>query len=180
VAGRTPTEAVHNYLTPLQEAVSCVCTGVLSVGGGYHPRPDPHALLLNRDTPVRLQTTPPLWLSIAQHYRIIQVEDASAEPWKVETAAYRYELLEADEREILIFHWHPEGQGLITFPHLHLQHASRVQHPVLQMAHIPTGRVAVEDVIRLTIREFGARPLRDDWDAVLTRTQAAYDRARRW
>ena len=39
--------------------------------------------------------------------------------------------------------------------------------------HLPTGQVAIEDVIRLAIVEFGVRPRRADWAAVLARTVQA-------
>jgi hypothetical protein len=44
---------------------------------------------------------------------------------------------------------------------------SGVGREELQKAHIPTGRVELEDVLLLAIREFGVRPRRDDWEEIL-------------
>jgi hypothetical protein len=38
--------------------------------------------------------------------------------------------------------------------------------PELINAHFPTGRIALEDVLRLAITEFGVRPPRSDWAEV--------------
>ena len=44
----------------------------------------------------------------------------------------------------------------------------------IQRAHISTGRVAVEDVIRFVIMEFGVEPLRPDWGRVLAEARTAF------
>lgn len=46
--GRTPPEAVSNYVEPVQRAVSCVSDSVVSVDGGYYVSDTPHILTLNR------------------------------------------------------------------------------------------------------------------------------------
>jgi hypothetical protein len=38
---------------------------------------------------------------------------------------------------------------------------------LIQRAHLPTGRVSVEDFLRTAIRDFGVKPQRDDWETVL-------------
>jgi hypothetical protein len=50
----------------------------------------------------------------------------------------------------------------------------------LQGAHVPTGRIALEELLRMAIAEFGARPRRKDWEQVLERTQAGYEDWRTW
>ena len=46
--------------------------------------------------------------------------------------------------------------------------------------HFPTGRVSLEDVLHLAIKEFGAKPARADWEEVLEETQATYEALRTW
>lgn len=89
-------------------------------------------------------------------------------------AAYSYRLLEFSGREILVFHWRPEGLSSVTHPHLHL--TSRLRpiplEPVgqsLSLAdhHIPTGPVALAAVIRYLIAEIGVEPRRPAWSEIL-------------
>ena len=179
MAGRTPPEAVHNFLDPLRRAISCVTTSVLDVAGGYHPSDWPHLLTLAKGDPVRLAGERPVWLSVTQHYRVVEYEGPRG-PWKVSTAAYWYYLSDADQGEIIAYHWHPAGRSAVTSPHLHLGPAAEVGHPQLADAHIPTGRVALEAVLRLAIRDMGARPLREDWEDILDESQAAHETWRTW
>ena len=53
MAGRTPQEAVVNYVGHMQKAVSCVTDAVFTVTG-YRPSERPLLLLLNNSDPVRL------------------------------------------------------------------------------------------------------------------------------
>ena len=181
MAGRTPAEAVQNFLGPLQQAISCVTKTVLNVSGGYSPREDgePHTLVLGDGSPDRLGSNPPLFLTVALHYHIVEASGKRG-PWKVSIAAYWYSLDDEQGQEILAFHWHPRGRSSVTSPHLHIGPGAGVQYPRLRGAHIPTGRVALEDVLRLAIRELGVEPLRRDWADVLDRTQRAFEQWRTW
>lgn len=73
----------------------------------------------------------------------------------IELVGYRYRLDVGDGRELISYHWHPETPP--DFPHLHLGHAAAVQWAALTEAHIPTGPVTSEDVVRLLI-ELGIGP----------------------
>jgi hypothetical protein len=97
----------------------------------------------------------------------------------VSSRYYAYELLDREDNEVLVYHWHPEGASGITYPHLHLSsqvspialapiHPNRVPATVdYDELHIPTGRVLVEDLVRMLIERLDVRPLRRDWQAVL-------------
>jgi hypothetical protein len=50
----------------------------------------------------------------------------------------------------------------------------------LERAHFPTGRVSVEEFLRLVIEAFDVRTRRRDWRAVLQQTQAAFSKWRTW
>jgi hypothetical protein len=47
---------------------------------------------------------------------------------------------------------------------------------VATRAHLSTGPVALEDILRLVITEFGVTPRRADWDTVLQRTRHTFER----
>lgn len=178
MAGRTPHEAVREFVRPLQLALSCVTSEVLRAGG-YHVADEPHALTLERGLPVRLRGEGRLSLTLDHHFRI--VEDPGARgPYKCSTTSYLYGLDDPDGREVLSYQWHPGGRSPVTWPHLHLGAAAEVGRSELARAHLPTGRVSIEELLRLAITELGVEPLRDDWREVLERTQGAYETWRTW
>jgi len=151
---------------------------VLQVGGGYQPAADPHALVLGDGDFQPLGGDRDLALFVGQQYRIVESEEPRG-PWKVQTVAYSY-VVNYGADELLAFHWNPTGPGAVTRPHLHVGPASGATYEGLIHAHIPTGRIALEDVLRLAIDEFGAVPLRPDWREVLDATQAGHEEWRTW
>lgn len=168
--GRTEAEVVSNYVDTIQRAVSCVSDSVVSVRGGYYVADISHTLVMNRGNPVRLGGTSPLWLSIQQYYRIVE-SGTPRTPWTVTEVGYRYEIMDANAREILAYHWHPTGQSSFISQHLHIGHGAMTGREELQNAHLPTGYVHVTDIIRLLIREFGVSPRRGNWESVLSDLQ---------
>jgi hypothetical protein len=116
-----------------------------------------------------------MFLSFLHYYRI--VEDAGPRgPWRVITTAYYYALEDADLQEIIAFHWHPNQRSPVHYPHLHLGAGAKIGHPLLQNAHIPTGPITIEDVLRLAITDLGVEPLIDRGEAlrILAETQMRY------
>lgn len=180
MAGKTPPEAVHNFLEPLQLALSCVSQEVLTVRGGYYPSATPHALTLG-NSPAILGRDRRFALKVVQHYRVIEYEDARG-PWKVRTVAYYYTVEESGGpgQEIFGYHWHPSERTAITFPHFHLYPGAGAMQDKVRKAHFPTGRIAFEDMLRLVISQFGVVPRRDDCEAILHRTQEAFEGWRTW
>jgi hypothetical protein len=178
LAGRSPAEAVQAFLAPLQQALACLTPTVLNVSGGYYVADRPHALTLGDGDPVMLSGDHALSLAVAQNYRLVEFEGPRG-PWKVQTTAYFYELRRSDE-ELLVYHWHPRGASPFTNPHLHIGSGAELGFAPLEGAHVPTGRIALEEILRLAITELGARPRRSDWEEVLERTQAGYEAWRTW
>lgn len=175
--GRTPHEAVQNFLAPLQRALSRFTRSVLTVGGGYHPGAD-HTALLNDGLPVRLAGEFGLGLIVSMRYRIIEEPQPGVGPWRVETTGYVYSVIDSESQEILAYHWHPAAAA--TWPHLHLGPGAGTLLLPLMTAHLPSGRrVAVEQVLRLVV-EMGAEPLRSDWEEVLEESLSAFERWRTW
>jgi hypothetical protein len=147
-----------------------------------------YAVALNDMDPVPLRGHWPLFLTVGQNIRIVKTEPRDPRgPFKVTTIRYLYALSTSDQQVVLSFHWAPEageedqpvGEGgtPITFGHLHVGPALIGSDPPirpkdLHKAHIPTGRVSLEAVIRLAIEEFGITPRRSDWQTILTTSLA--------
>ncbi len=165
--GRTPAEAVGEYIDATQLLVSCVTDAVVGVGGGYYASDRPHTLSLNDRRHIRIRGTSRLWLFLRQYYRIIE-SGIPRTPWTVIETGYEYSIMDADQREILAYHWHPMGQSSFISQHLHIGHGAMTAREELHTAHLPTGYVSLPDIIRLLIRDFGAIPRRGDWESVLS------------
>ncbi len=90
--------------------------------------------------------------------------------------AYQYALRDHSGRELLAFHWHPDGRSPVAFPHLHVSAALRGTTPSgdpavlpLDKLHIPTGHLSAADVVRLLVAELRVRTLTIDWQVRLHR-----------
>ncbi len=99
-----------------------------------------------------------------------------------ESLGFIYSLETVERREVLIYQWSPEGTGRTTRPHLHvgrrlLRESIEVGDRSVRLPklHVPTGRVAIEDVVRFAIAELGVTPRRVDWKEVLDRNQLAFE-----
>lgn len=182
---RTPREAVNAFRDAINLAALCVGQCQASLG------PEPYAiwasgkaprwLAINRGEPVRLRHDRfPLSLRASLHYHVV-VEAGS---YKVRTAAYHCSLEDDQEREYLAYHWHPDGPSDARYPHLHIGPAAGVPPSpdglINPRVHIPTGRIALEDLLRLTIEQLGATPTRPDWAKVLAQLQASFEQQRSW
>jgi hypothetical protein len=185
LAGSTPYEAVSNFIAPLRLAVSCVTQDVLQPHGGYHLSTRPHALTLGAPEPARLKGPVQFGLTITQHYKIVEtgtematVEIPRDRRYKVRTASYLYALEDADGREVLAYHWHPDKK--VMHPHLHLGHGAEVGHRLCAEAHLPTERIALEALLRCAIEDLCVEPQRQDWEKVLHKTQTDFESWRTW
>ncbi len=172
MAGRTPAEAVNAFIESFGKAVSSLTSAVVNVGGGgYHPSPEPHVLILNDGSAIRLSGD--LFMFVSQRYRIVEDVEPRG-PWKVAVVGYVYSLENAARQELISYQWHPAGRSPVTFPHFHLGPASRVGEERVGRAHLPTGRIAPQSFFRLVLTEFDITPRRADWEAVLDDTQTAF------
>ena len=180
MAGSTPRQAVKNFVKPLQLALSCVTDAQIVTDGDYSTvsehvwvgaAGEPFPLARLRGSSLRAR--------IRQSYRVVRAEGQRG-PWKVKITAYHYTLEEANRREIISFQWHPTGVGSLPYPHVHLGPAAAVGRGELEGAHIPTGRVALEQTLRFAIEAFRLRPRRADWRDVLFWTRRRFEQWRTW
>lgn len=168
MAGRKPASAVAAYIEPMQRALSCVTKAVLRPTG-YKPREEPYALILADARPVKLKAANYVALAVGQRFQIVPGKAARG-PWKVSTKGYGYVVYD-DGGELIQYHWHPY---IIDFPdpHIHTRDTPK--------RHTPTGRVSLEEVVRMLINDCGVSPIRDDWKEVLAETQSLFEQYRTW
>jgi hypothetical protein len=129
--------------------------------------------------PLRLRNSRgDLRLGLSVRYTVLNLAAFRDRPaFRVSTSEYMYRILDRGERELLAYHWHPQGLSSIAHPHLHL---SGVEPFVLSLApnhestefsvdkaHFPTGPVTLQRIIRLLIEDLGVEPRRPDWRDVL-------------
>jgi hypothetical protein len=145
--------------------------------------------------PVRLAGPARIAVTADHHYRLVPA--AAGAGWRASTAAYLYSILDEHGREILAYHWHPSltSQEQVAYPHLHIgpgavdmalleaAQRSRQHNPLrseFHRLHLPTRRIALEDVVRLGIEQFHVRPARADWSCVLQRSREQFEATRTW
>ena len=164
--GRNPAEAVSNYRHSVQRVVSCVTTSVVDVAGGYYPSPVPHRLTMNNGFPVALDGPSRFRLELQQYYRIVETGRPDAS-WMVDIVGFYYTIYDSGQREVLLYHWHPHGNSPVETPHLHLEQGAEVGRAEVRDAHLPTGDVSLNAILRVLIEEMGVRPRRSDWESIL-------------
>jgi len=118
--------------------------------------------------PLRSLNDLSLWIHL--NYRVVAL-DGRRRSWGVRTTGYVYQL-RAGERELIADHWHPRGLSPHTAPHMHLGAAAELGFADLGSAHLPTGHIGLDDVLRLAIRDLGVEPRRGDWRQVLAKAQS--------
>lgn len=178
MAGRSPHEAVQSFKAALSRAVSCITPSVITLGPRpYEPGPGSKLLALNDNRAVALShPTTKIALRVAVNYRIVE-DPQQRGGWAITTARYEYALEDDQEREFLIYQWHPQGSSPVTYPHLHIGQMAGLppRGLITSHTHLPTGRIALEDLLRLAIEQLGVHPRRPDWERVLTESQAAFE-----
>lgn len=141
-------------------------------------------LQLGSGRPVRLAAKQGhFWITIQQRFQLLHTpNDRERGPYRVTTRAYNYTLAEdsgGDEgQEIMAFQW--DANDGLPFPHMHLSFATGALRAEFQHAHIPTGRVAVEDFLEFIIRDFGVTPLRESWRNDLQRSRDSFRQYKTW
>ncbi len=150
----------------------------IDVKGGYYASPTPHPLTLMDGLPVKLAGTE-FEIVVSQQYRVIENPDPD-ESWQVRTVAYAYALREADGLEIVAYHWHPTVAHSVSFPHLHIEHGAQCEREEFAKAHLPTGRVPLEDFVRMLIEDFHVPPEKENWAEELAESRAEFQADRSW
>ncbi len=112
---------------------------------------------------------------------------------KVRTREYIYAIGDNAGDPLLEFHWHPnkinpttleivipsKTEKVIQIPHIHI-YANNNYLKDLRKKHIPSGRVAFEDVLSFLVNDLKIVPSREDWIKILAETRKLFDADKTW
>src|SRR5690242_10594416 len=133
----------------------------------------PEAFTLSQD-PLCLRSSSGIdyQLRLLQQFHLVR-EDRD---WRITTDAYQYRLDDGGGKELASWHWHPSTGN--RYPHLHVPAG-----PIGGAAHMPTGRVSIESVLRVLLTDLAVKPTRDhasDFLDVLDACEGPFIEHRRW
>lgn len=149
--GRNPNEAWRAFKEPIERAVGAIDQAIRLVTK-VHTVSDGELRILKTEEP-GLSFGPAHLLSIALHVVPIEQDDRQ---WRMTTRKYDYTLTErARPNKVVIgWHWHPRSRRSgVSNPHMHIPTAN-----AFPTKHLPTGRVALEDVLLFGLDELGVTP----------------------
>lgn len=184
--GRKPHEAVRAFLEPLNRAASTVTTTPFLVSPKGYIEGRRHGIRLGSEDLISLKAGPHRYnFSASIEYDVIENPSASsaADKFRVTTRGYMYHLLTEDFQDILLWHWHPEGHSHYTGPHLHIGKVQLGLNAVAEnFQHVPTGRIAFEDVLLHLIQTSRVETLRtrDESVEVLMSSLQLFHQHRTW
>ncbi len=154
---------------------------------GPSPSDDENLALLLRD-PIKLRRKdglPALFLTPFQLFRIIEDTRYDGE-YKASTLAYIYAVqLDAPENEgdseVIAWHWHPLTTPDRPAPHIHVRAERNDLGVTMSKAHIPSGRVSFEEIIRFLIEDLHVEPDRpEDWQEIVGDSESRFKTFRTW
>lgn len=177
----TPHEAIQRYAEYLQQPLSCISKAVWSYGPPVNAVGDEQVLILPKDEPILLRTADSkVWLHAAQRFVVVEDTRYPGE-WKTSTREYIYKVSEDPDAEAAVeWHWHPARKR--NEPHLHSRFAPGTEGlgRTAEGLHLPTGRVAFEDVVKFLITDVGVPTTRPDAEQLIDESLAAFVRFRLW
>lgn len=126
-----------------------------------------------------------LFFDVRHQFRLVELTPENRRPeWRVSTVSYQYRLLDTLRKELLVWHWQPgEDFDGPDRPHLHVSaklvvgmsahNPDETINLDLDNAHLATGRVTIEAVIRTLIDDFQINP-REGWEQILDRAEVTF------
>ena len=171
--GRNSKQAYEQYSDPILRVLGCITPDKLICKGGFHDSaPNRKSILTFATNPA---TIPKSGLTLFFLQEFSFVHQATEKDWKVKTHKYTYAIERADDKqEVLAFHWQDQSSK-VHYPHAHMDliHISR-------KAHIPTGRVPLEDVVWFLIKELDVQPLNKKWDKIILEAREKFIKFKTW
>lgn len=158
--------AVAQFAKPLQRALTAFAHGSLTVEVPEVGQQT--TIVFNDHNPTVLKVdhgAPEVRVSVSL---VIRLEDREGEPY-VKTVGWSHAVF-VDGKDRLRYDWHPFVTPAIPFPHVHIDDAK---------AHVPTGRILVEDVLVAAL-EYGALPISADWKTRLNDARTAFEATAEW
>lgn len=178
----TPAMAFDRFHRPIEKALGCITAQRLLIPQRHTLVPDrPYSIVLAEADPVPLDGLSSVTLSVSHQFKIVKKVELENGPFKATTLRYEYQFATSDGDNLITFHWAPDTNDIAqkTYPHMHIGTSMLSKEtPILpgrfNKAHIPTGRVSIESVVRFAIEELGVRPLKRDWQRALDRSEATF------
>ena len=176
--GRNLVAAHDAFIEPIKASLSVL--GTLHLQHSPKVRSDAaaeHSWTINKGEGISLGQ---LRFKAQMTFRYRRDETLPDTPWRVRTTAYMYTIEKKNGREVLAWHWQPAAPGPKE-PHLHVGAGVLAPGEILSSKdHVPTGRVAVEEVVRMLIRELDVKPGNESWAEQLAGTEQKFRAFSSW
>jgi hypothetical protein len=140
----------------LQYSLSCISQTVWVTTPSLRG-PRGTMLLTTRETPIRLRTRDgaDLYLTAGLDFQFVERDD-----WHCTTLAYTYTLYSPELVEVMSWQWR---RGSPQLPHLHVRADMPALGGAIRKLHLPTGRVAFEEIVAFLINDLDVVTRMDDW-----------------
>lgn len=179
IRARNHSEARDRYVSILQKSLSCVSSVIWLTS----PRPagdEGEYALFPADLPVTLSSPHgTVYFGVSQYFRYeIDTNEGREGDWKVKTLGYTYTLASDAElkSDYIAWHWHPQSR---PDTHMHIR-GERFGLAEFGKAHLPSGRIAFESVIRMAIVDLDVATTRTDWPEVLDECEGRFQKFKTW
>ena len=162
--GPTPAAASRALRETLQLLLSCVTTAVLQTDATGP------TIILTGGGRLARRTRGHVQLFLLHDFVVVSGADRPrSERWLARTVGYQYRLEDTDGREIVAYHWHPQGPSHVAVPHLHLGAGLGPILVEMTRGHLQTGMVTPVAILAIAVENFGVVPRRTDWAATFAR-----------
>ena len=94
------------------------------------------------------------------------------------TRSYEFTLTDRStpRNRVFAWHWHPTSKrSSVTHPHVHLPKATPFAN-----AHVPTGRVSIEDIVLFGFQDLGVPPAIENAQAIVEEAMRVHKKYRAW
>jgi hypothetical protein len=171
----SPKAAQERHKLVMQQALACISDAVWTVGKAVRGPERTYVLMPSTRGPVRLRTEdgPSLYLGASQHFRHI----TDGGNWRCHTLAYDYTVFSESRQELFAWHWHPASR---PGPHVHVNADGAESLPTLRKLHLPTERVAFEQIVRFLLQDVCVKPRSNDWSQRLEEAEYFFRTYRSW
>lgn len=95
---------------------------------------------------------------------------------RMTTLRYEFTLTDQATRRVFAWHWHPESKrSRVIYPHLHMPKGT--PHA---KAHVPTGRVTLEEVVLFGFHDLGVEPAVENGLSIVEQAMGTHKKYRAW
>jgi hypothetical protein len=176
----TPHEALQRYIRYLQLPLSCISKAVWTAATPVRGLDEEAVLILPKNEPINLGKANGEHVRLFAAQRFVVIPDLNNPgEYKTRTREYVYKFSD-DAGEVLEWHWHPSRGRRETHMHCRFRRATKPWGLTPGALHLPTSRVAFEDIVRFAIGDLGIQPRRDDWEVIIGEALMAFEAWRTW